>query len=240
MQGKAFLTASSNAQAPGQDPAEGLEILSASERMAISLRSGTSQAEVARRARKPMEYAIGMMIFRLCEKRHLEDMDIAFRLLSAKFEGSNSRSTAEPVNRRTVIEALRKLSLIEPGLSVRTIKPVGTTPTVTQVLRVTEQVTQVSIENILSSSRLRNIVDARFFAMYALRVVSGSPLSLIGESFGGKDHTTVMNAVNQVYLKRLTQQEWRVATDQIVDISDLIGIQSNMDLLTKASTLRAI
>ena len=181
------------------------------------------------------------MMFRLAEKRILAEVDAAFRVLAAHIAQVGERSgQEEPVNRRTVIAHLRKTRLIDPALSVRAIKPSGSTPNVHQVIRVTEEATKISCEEILSRNRSRPIVNARFCAMWALRTVSGTSFSVIGEHFGGKDHTTVINAVNQVDLNRLSDNGFRQSTDQIIDKADLIGIMSNMELLTRTAALRSV
>jgi hypothetical protein len=204
-----------------------------------SLLSGRPQAEVARRSKSPLEYGIGAMIYQLMEKRILScDESTYTSLLSGIPPSQNEKGSQMPGNRRTVIHYLRKNKFIPENISVRTIKPAGTTPTVAHVLKVTEAVTEVSIADILSRDRSRDIVEARFFAMWSLRSVSGTSFSVIGDRIGGKDHTTVINAVNQINLKR--NQGKRDQTDQIVDDSDLIGIQSNLDLLVRTPNLRAV
>jgi hypothetical protein len=220
---------------------EGVRVLQAAQRVTASLREERPQTEVARRADGPVAYGIGTMLFKLVEKGHLEDEEVAFRLLSAQVRrGPGKGEDAAPVNRRTVIATLRKFRMINPELSVRAIKPSGSTPNIHQIIRVTEENTKITAEEILSRNRSRPIVDARFSAMWALRTVSGTSFSVIGEHFGGKDHTTVINAVNQIDLKRLSDNGLKRSTDQIADAADLIGIRSNMDLLTRTAALRAV
>lgn len=53
----------------------------------------------------------------------------------------------------------------------------------------------ISVEDILSRSRKRNIVQARQIAMYLCRnLISNCSLSTIGAEIGGKDHATVLHA----------------------------------------------
>lgn len=222
-------------------PHDGAQVLMAARRVAGALRGGSPQTEVARRAESPLAYGIGLMIYKLVEKRLLDDEEIAFRSLTAQIGRAWLKTgQEEPVNRRTVISNLRKMSLIDPTLSVRTIKPSGSTPSVSQIIRVTEEATRITAEEILSKNRSRPIVNARFCAMWALRTVSGTSFSVIGEHFGGKDHTTVINAVNQVEVKRSSDNALRQSTDQIVDAADMMGIRSNMDLLTRTAALRSV
>lgn len=56
----------------------------------------------------------------------------------------------------------------------------------------------LSVEDIKSSSRKRNIVQARQIAMYLSRNLTQESLSSIGEHLGGKDHATVLHSCNTV------------------------------------------
>jgi chromosomal replication initiator protein len=53
-------------------------------------------------------------------------------------------------------------------------------------------------EDLIGPSRRRGVTGARAIAMFVLRAVSGRSLHAIGQSFGGRDHTTVMHAVRLV------------------------------------------
>lgn len=206
-----------------------------------SLRRGTAQVEVAMRATGPAPYGIGVMLYRLQEKQLLLSEELAYdSLLRQQAHPVGLTGAGAPANRRTVIDHLRKIRLIEADLPVRALKPSGTTPNVGHVLRVTEERVGVSGQDVLSRNRSKTIVTARFFAMWALRTVSGTSFSVIGEQFGGKDHTTVINAVSQVELRRRADAGDRAATDQIVDEADLLGIRANMDLLLRPCRLRLV
>lgn len=210
-------------------------------RVTEALQEGMSQTKVASMARGPLAYGVGMMIHKMVEKRILTDAAAAYGALNAQFaQVRDHTGKPEVMTRRTVIAHLRKTLIIDPTLSVRALKPSGSTPNINQIIRVTERTTKITAEEILSRNRSRPIVNARFCAMWALRNVSGTSFSVIGEHFGGKDHTTVINAVNQVDIKRLSDNAFRQSTDQLIDSADLIGIMSNMELLTRTAALRAI
>ena len=205
------------------------------------LRRGVAQVDVATRANGTVAYGIGVMLSRLREKGLLSCEELAYESLMRHIPGPvGLTGSAVPANRRTVLEHLRKMQLLEGGLPVRALKPTGTTPNVSHVLRVTEEVTGVSGQDVLSRNRSKGIVTARFFAMWALRTVSGTSFSVIGEHFGGKDHTTVINAVSQVDLRRRSDAADKTSTDQIVDDADLIGIRCNMELLIRQRRLRLV
>lgn len=56
----------------------------------------------------------------------------------------------------------------------------------------------VTIEQLTSSDRSRPMVEARQIAMYLCRELTDLSLPKIGETFGGRDHTTVMHANKKI------------------------------------------
>ena len=59
----------------------------------------------------------------------------------------------------------------------------------------------VSKEDIYSTKRPSNILNARQVAMYITREMTDMSLSMIGDAFGGKNHSTVLHSVNLVESK---------------------------------------
>lgn len=57
---------------------------------------------------------------------------------------------------------------------------------------------RISVSDLESSSRIREHVWPRQIAMYLAREVSSSTLGEVGRSFGGRDHSTVMHAIEKV------------------------------------------
>ena len=55
----------------------------------------------------------------------------------------------------------------------------------------------ISLEELVSKKRSRNISYPRQIAMYLLRDVTDMSLPKIGNDFGGRDHTTVLHAVDK-------------------------------------------
>lgn len=56
----------------------------------------------------------------------------------------------------------------------------------------------VDIDTLLSSSRSRSLVLARQVGMYLCRELTTSSLIDIGQSFGGRDYSTVIHAINKI------------------------------------------
>ena len=55
-----------------------------------------------------------------------------------------------------------------------------------------------SVEEIQSKSRRRPLVTARQVAMYVMRELTDLSFPAIAREFGGRDHTTVMHAVEKI------------------------------------------
>ena len=67
-----------------------------------------------------------------------------------------------------------------------------------QVVQIVSDHYNISVEDIKSKKRLSKIAVPRQIAMYICRVYLNENLVKIGTEFGGKNHTTVMHAVNKI------------------------------------------
>jgi chromosomal replication initiator protein len=56
----------------------------------------------------------------------------------------------------------------------------------------------LTLDDLCSTSRTRQLVSARQIAMYLTRELTDLSLPKIGQAFGGRDHTTVMHANNKI------------------------------------------
>ncbi|MGL5083735.1 MAG: chromosomal replication initiator protein DnaA [Microcoleaceae cyanobacterium] len=85
------------------------------------------------------------------------------------------------------------------------------------VLQAIAETFKVTLEDLKSSSRRREISLARQVAMYLMRQHTGLSLPKIGEVFGGKDHTTVMYACEKVTKLRNRDPELAQTIRQLSD-----------------------
>lgn len=67
-----------------------------------------------------------------------------------------------------------------------------------RILDATSQMFELSVEELLSSSRTRPLVNARQIAMYVCRVLTDLSYPQIAKAFCKSDHTTVMHAVSKI------------------------------------------
>ena len=72
------------------------------------------------------------------------------------------------------------------------------TPEPAQILETVAKAFNLSHEQLLSRNRSKNIALPRQVAMYLLREIGNESLPQIGETLGGRDHTTVMYACEKV------------------------------------------
>ncbi|MFP5333081.1 MAG: chromosomal replication initiator protein DnaA [Acidimicrobiia bacterium] len=105
--------------------------------------------------------------------------------------------------------AERVLQDLLPGHEAKAIDP----PT---ILQATAEAYGLSVADLISSSRKQPLAQCRQVAMYLCRELTSLSLPRIGEIFGGRDHTTVMYAIDRV--KKIMETE-REVYDRVQELS---------------------
>ena len=111
-----------------------------------------------------------------------------------ELEGALIRVTAFASLNRSPMD----IALAEVVLKDLISGPGGPEITAAMIMAVTASYFSVSIDDLCGTSRSRVLVTARQIAMYLCRELTDLSLPKIGQTFGGKDHTTVMHAVRKV------------------------------------------
>ncbi|MDQ1716145.1 MAG: chromosomal replication initiator protein, partial [Pseudonocardiales bacterium] len=87
------------------------------------------------------------------------------------------------------------------------------------IMAVTAEYFGITIDDLTGSSRTRVLVTARQIAMYLCRELTELSLPKIGQTFGGRDHTTVMHAERKI---RSLMTERRNVYNQITELTSRI------------------
>ena len=82
---------------------------------------------------------------------------------------------------------------------------------VSTVKKVISKYYSISVSDLSSSTRKKEVVLPRQIAIYLIRTKYNIPLQKIGEYFGSRDHTTVAHACGKV--EQLIEQDWTVKQD---------------------------
>ena len=128
-----------------------------------------------------------------------------------------------------LIRAVAYISISGLSMTVANIAPVLNPPvekvvsSPAVIMQVVSEVLKVSIDDLKSNSRRREISFTRQVGMYLMRQHTELSLPRIGEEFGGKDHTTVMYSCDKIVQLQEKNPELRQTLRQL---SDRIGLIS--------------
>jgi chromosomal replication initiator protein len=115
----------------------------------------------------------------------------------------------EPLTRQSAAKALSDV-----------FAPSDAQLTMPEILRITAEHYKVAVDDLRSKGRRQELVIARQVAMYLIREMTNHSYPEIGQFFGGRDHSTVMYAVQKV--AELMQQDANLA-QRIRDIQEALA-----------------
>ncbi len=95
--------------------------------------------------------------------------------------------------------------------------------TVGLIMAQTAAYSELSIDDLCSGNRSRNLVLARQIAMYLCRELTDMSLPKIGQEFGNRDHTTVMHAERKI---RKLMAEKHSVYNQVTELTNRIKQQA--------------
>ena len=137
-----------------------------------------------------------------------------------ELEGALIRVTAfASLNRQPVDLGLAEIvlkDLIPSGISAEITAPT--------IMAQTAAYFSLTIDDLCGTSRSRALVNARQIAMYLCRELTELSLPKIGQTFGGRDHTTVMHADRKI---RELMAERRSIYNQVNELTTRIKSQTS-------------
>jgi chromosomal replication initiator protein len=172
----------------------------------------------------------------------LPDLETRMAILQKKAEYENMRLPRDVIEyiassytsnvrelEGALIRAVAYLSITGLPMTVENIAPVLNPQTASAeatpdtVIAVVAEAFDVSVEDLKSSSRRREISQARQIGMYLIRQHTGLSLPKVGEVFGGKDHTTVLYSCDKIAQLRNTDPN---LSQTLRQLSDRINVAS--------------
>ena len=174
----------------------------------------------------------------------MPDLETRVAILRYKSEKMNLRLPEEVVNyiarisKRSIRELegnLKKVKMFSElqGLSIdielaRRVLATHETQTTISVEDIQKMVAdhfKVKISDLKSTTRAKQIVVPRQTAMYLIKKTLDKSLVDIGRAFGGKDHTTVMNALDRVEFLLSKDMDFKNDLDELTTrIHNITGV----------------
>lgn len=129
-------------------------------------------------------------------------------LIAERFT-SNIRELEGALTRVTAMSSLSHAPVTR-ALAEQTLQDFFTSDVEVRPIDIISQVAayfHLTFDDIVGTSRARNIALARQIAMYLIRELTSKSLVEIGQVFGGKDHTTVMHACKVISSRMSDKQD---------------------------------
>lgn len=146
---------------------------------------------------------------------------VVLNFYAEKFS-SNVRELEGSFNRlifyTTQIKQIEKVTLdiaIEAVQNITGIKNAAAQLTEQKIINIVASYYNLSTAQLISKTRTGQITLARHIAMYLIRLNIDIPLTKIGQTFGGRDHTTVMNGILKVENMLKTNDGLKVVVDKL-------------------------
>jgi chromosomal replication initiator protein len=133
---------------------------------------------------------------------------------------SNIRELEGALNRLAVYQQMENRGLILDQAKTILASIIGTKKRVTSAKKIAESVAEfynISMEDLIKQSRKKEFVKPRQIAMYLIRKELDNSFPSIGDFFGGRDHTTVMHAVEKVENLKTSKETFKQELDLILD-----------------------
>lgn len=133
---------------------------------------------------------------------------------------NNVRELEGALNRLAVYQQMENRGLVLEQAKSILASIVGAKKKITSAKKIAESVAEfynITIEDLIKQSRKKEYVKPRQVAMYLIRKELDNSFPSIGDFFGGRDHTTVMHAVDKVEKMVLEKEQFKQEVDLILD-----------------------
>ena len=133
---------------------------------------------------------------------------------------SNIRELEGALNRLAVYQQMENRGLVLDQAKTILASIVSNKKRMTSPKKIAESVAQfysISMEDLLKQSRKKEFVKPRQIAMFIIRKELDNSFPSIGDFFGGRDHTTVMHAVEKIQNLVNEKTSFKQEVDLILD-----------------------
>lgn len=143
------------------------------------------------------------------------------RFFAEKFS-SNIRELEGALNRLLFyiinIKETSKITMdvaLESVQSLINVSDAKTKLSETKVINTVADYYNLTPAQLIGRSRTSQIAMARHISMYLIRILLDVPFQKIGQSFGGKDHSTVINAIEKVEKQLKSNSDFSLAVNEL-------------------------
>lgn len=119
-------------------------------------------------------------------------------LLQAIAQAQLEHSTPTVRSVAKIVKKLGRSREVRGVIEAAAEAPFQRITTAEDVIEIVSAHFKIASDDVLGTSRKKQIMLPRQVSMYLIRTVLNQPYEQIGESFGGKNHTTVMHAVEKI------------------------------------------
>lgn len=133
---------------------------------------------------------------------------------------NNVRELEGALNRLAVYQQMENRGLVLDQAKNILTSIITSKKRVTSVKKIAESVAEfynITVDDLLKQSRKKEYVKPRQIAMYLIRKELDNSFPSIGEFFGGRDHTTVMHAVEKVDKLMKDRETFKQEVNLILD-----------------------
>ncbi len=168
------------------------------------------------------DYETRMAILRnKAEKNGMRDIPVEILVYIAENIVSNVRELEGALNKLRIYSNLNDeeltLDLAKETLKDLISKDSDKSITPDDILSTVSEHMNVSISDIVSSKRNKDVALARQTVMYLCRILTDKSLQAIGETVGGKDHATVYSGIKRIEAKLVNDSQLESTINVIIN-----------------------